>query len=243
MPSIPAQTAVVTLSITYDPVRLHPPGVWDWPELLSMHGLLSVTKSTGSSVGAGNSSSNSTANEPALSLTDISALVFPPGLDSPLSPHPSDNPLFRVRVLPYDLGVRLANLDPNREHFHFEFFPHLNPPRVELWSARAWAESLTRRLRACSSTSTQTPEKGFHARYAALVVTLRNFIARLARLGHEKSVDAAEQFIKNPALDDVLVVMQAPAEIRNEIHAVRELAADLARTGNSSSSSSSNSQS
>lgn len=85
-----------------------------------------------------------------LSPESISALLygFPEFAGArPVSVDPADTPLFRVKIIPFGLGVELKNDDPSEVFFHIELFANASPPRAELWNAQAWHESLTKRFR------------------------------------------------------------------------------------------------
>lgn len=62
-----------------------------------------------------------------------------------LSVHPMDNPIYRVRPIPYDVALLLQQEDPEEHYFHIEFFPRLG--RAELWIATAWKESISRLMK------------------------------------------------------------------------------------------------
>jgi len=100
-----------------------------------------------------------------VNLNDLYHLLY--GFDQffasrPQSIHPHDSPIFKVHVIPFDLGTDIRNSDPDEAFFHVEFYP---PDRAELWNSKAWNESLTKRLRLAGQVTTYycTPDEQLRA--------------------------------------------------------------------------------
>lgn len=228
LPQIPSVRRIVKLSIEYNPDQLPPPAEWDWDLLLANHSVLAIQQLPLDPPSAAD------IVNPELSAKELCTLLFPDDLSSPLSKEPFDYPIHRILVVPYSLGLRLAAQDPHREHFHFEFFPGIKPPRAEIWSRRAWLESTTRRYKAGKLRRETNSNEILLARYnqlrAEILMHLKKLSTsiKLSELG-----DTAEMFIKSDAMDGLFEVLQVPTALQQQIQEVRRLfqaAADQPRT-------------
>ena len=224
LPEIPSSTSDVTLRITYSPERQRDPKFWEWDALLASNGVLAV------SLLQQDTAEQIESISPELSARELAELLYPNNLLDPISPHPRDQPLYRVRVIPYILGKRLAEFDPAREFFHIEFFPGTKPPRAELWSRLAWDQSLTRRLRISAYANEHDPTQIFQQRYAVLVKRIASFVCSVTPTPASKAEQAAENFIRTTTYDEFLTLLKPPADFLNEIQRVRAMIDDLTTT-------------
>lgn len=219
---MPAITRTITLQISYNPETRNALEHWPWDEIISGHGIHFAR------LYFGPTGNNLEIINAELTARELSDLLFPDFGPTPLSQHPRDNPVYRVRVLSYELGMRIAGLDPGREFFHFEFMPNTLPPRVELWSQRAWRDSLSRQLRIGKHNREHDPEVKFLDRYNRLLDELSLYLKRLShQVSLAKARESAEGFIKSPSYDDLLPILQVPADMQKEIREVRQLFAEL----------------
>lgn len=220
LPAIPSQQQQITLQINFDPTRLAPPVHWDWTELLSMHGVGGIQLLQYNN--RQQQAEDTPSSPDSLTAAELAALLYPNELTPPISPDPRDNPIFRVRVVPYAIGVRIANLDPDRRHFHFEFYPLRGT--AEIWSALAWEHSLTRRLRLSAMAREFDPGRDLNQRLENLRQHLIQFIAATLHVPYNKAKEAAEGFISFfEQYEPFWAILNPPAELSAELKAVREL--------------------
>ena len=196
------QTKQLTLTIEYDDSRFHTsPGYWDWTLL----------------IGLPNTTLNVTAViEKDISLErfttkDLFALAFGDtrlSLRKIRSVHLSDCPIHRVKSIPYELGKLLVEQDPEENFFHVEFFTDEATPAAEIWSAQAWKESLTHKLKHSRDDTSEV------ARRQVLMRDIAYFIARTTKCGGARASDVAKLIISfDDSHDYLLEIFKAPAEL------------------------------
>lgn len=216
LPVIPTQRRIIRLSIEYNPDKLPIPESWDWDVLLGQHDVLAVN------VLPPEAPSIADAVNPELTAKELASIIWSEG--SAISPERFDYPIQHVLVLPYDLGLRLSGQDPNRDHFHFEFFPGLIPPRCEVWSKRAWMMSTTRQYRIGRARRESDPVAQMYDRFNQLKTELQIHLKKvssgikLTELGN-----FAEMLIKAETLDNLHEVLQIPSSLMQHIKEVRAL--------------------
>jgi len=155
-----------------------------------------------------------------ISPSDLHSLIY--GFDeyfssSPLSVHPNDRPIFKVHIVPFHIGTSIRNSDPDESKFHVEFYP---PDRAEVWNAKAWCESLTKRLRLAGQVLTffQTEEESRRSTLERLLINHFKSISlsfRHARALTEMLIAGPE----NPHIHDLAIL---PPEIVHQLKQYRE---------------------
>jgi hypothetical protein len=161
-----------------------------------------------------------------ISPADLSRLMFGDSKhwhQSPLSVHTSDSPIQRIKILSPELGRFIAELDPNEEFFHVEFF---GTTHSEVWSALAWRESLTRRLRHNHQHSTDVND---------LVALKQHVIAELTQIigqasreqSHKRAEQTAIALVQFGDINDIILeLVNAPLELRAKLFKLRALITD-----------------
>lgn len=219
------RTTDITLRVTFDDeqVRTHPYH-WDWSLMVNIQGVY---------VDAIKSHDHAPTPEQPVTLETLSpAHLFLLIYDAanaitvpPRSIHPNDHPIERVLVIPHNLGKFLAELDPTESLFHVEFWA----PYAEVWSARAWRESITRRLR--------------HKPNAAQddLVTLKQYvlgqlihaIGRVAKCSHDRAEQTAQALIHfGDQYDAMLDLINIAPELKAKLLKLRALLATNQTTTN-----------
>jgi len=191
-------TKSIILSITYEEGKFSTsPEYWDWSYLIS----LPNTTLTVDQVRL------KPAEDQELNARTIFELMYGEGDGlKPESVHVRDHPIDRVKVVPFNLGKILSTLDPESQFFHIEFFPQRNV--AEIWSRRAWNDSLTRRLRLVKTDDSLVAQRN------SLHSEIRFFIARKSRCGSERADKLAELIISFDSTHDYLLqVLDAPVEL------------------------------
>lgn len=222
LPKLPEKTVSITLNITYNPDELDSPEQWAWNEFLAMHGVQSITiakEKTHAVPPVLTTAPAATAPAASFSARHLHALLYPHSLDTPLSLVPGDCPVYRIRSLPWDLGVLLSNLDPQREFFHFIFYKHLS--RVEVWERHSWDESISKRRALAALPDNDDPLRQLQERYHSVVCRVRDLIMTLTLVNLPTAMAAAEYFITNPAGDQLFQAMLPPEDLRLALLSVR----------------------
>lgn len=132
------------------------------------------------------------------------------------SVHPEDHPIFRVKIVPYLIGSALRNADPDERYFHVEFFP---PDKAEIWEAKAWTDSLTRRLRLAGIVQTyyQTPEESSRAKVERSLI--QHFKSCHLAFRHARAL--TEMLISGPENLTVLQLAGLPTPLAYELQTYR----------------------
>lgn len=137
-----SETATIMLTFAYDPKHFQQsPERWDWMEIIGLSPLyfsILATRPAAAPVPTNLADMNAQLLH-ALMYTHESWSVLTPRLV-----HPADHPIERIKVVPHSIGCLIRDADPSGVYFHVELDP---PHRAEIWSARAWRESITRRIR------------------------------------------------------------------------------------------------
>lgn len=137
-----SETSAITLTFSYDPRHFQQdPTRWDWMDLIGLSPLYFSILAIRPAVAP----SPSNLNE--INTQLLHALMYTHeswGVLTPRLVHPADHPIERIKVVPHNIGCMIRDSDPTGVYFHVELDP---PHRAEIWSARAWRESITRRIR------------------------------------------------------------------------------------------------
>jgi len=201
--------ARITLTIIYDETKFSTsPEHWDWDYLI---GLASTTLRVNSVV------EDRTAND-LFTTSVIWTLIFGDprlSLRTPESVHIHDHPIQRVRSFPLSVGKQLAELDPESNYFHIEFFPAKGI--AEVWSAQAWKESLTRKLKHIQT------DDSLVARRQKVHGELRFFFAQKTRCGADRASALADLLINFGNNNDHLLEMfEAPKALIESLNQLRK---------------------
>jgi len=134
----------------------------------------------------------------------------------PQSIHPEDHPIFRVKLVPFNIGAQIRNADSDEKYFHVEFYP---PFHAEVWQSLAWNESLTRRLRTAGIVQTyfQTEEESARAKIERLLIA--HFKALSLPFRHARAL--TEMLISGPENPTVLQLAGLPEAISHELSQYR----------------------
>lgn len=197
----------IEISIDFDDdnVPQHP-SYWDWTTLINQQGITATVVRA----------EEQPVEQPEIQMLGaaeiFSILYGADHLEEPTrSIHPLDRPIQRVHVLPHSVGAYLAELDPNEKYFHVE----LRPPKfAELWSARAWKDSLTRRLR-------HMPTQYDNSHVALRQAVLSELITIIAKASHKPFVacqQTAAAILAYPEQYDVMLdLLQLSPELRSKL--------------------------
>lgn len=139
--------------------------------------------------------------------------------------HPADQPLYRVKLIPYTLGVELANLDQKEELFHVEFFPEQEPARAEVWHIDAWRDSLSRIIKHKPSLIYAPDDRRLSSEEAAGIFQGELvYILRSLGLSQTNATSAAELLMRGPDYSRIAIILGMKEEtirrlenMRNEI--------------------------
>lgn len=112
---------------------------------------------------------------------------------APLSVHPSDNPIHRVRVVPFAFAERLRIDDPNEDVFHLEFFPKLS--RADVWSSVAWKESLSRILKLKAAAREADPSTPLIEELSYLEEEVKVYLIRIIKLPYKVAAVGAHTIL------------------------------------------------
>ena len=152
-------------------------------------------------------------------LSEIYHLLY--GFDEffavrPESIHPHDSPTFKVHLIPFSLGRELRDADPAESLFHVEFYP---PDRAELWNAKAWSDSLTKRLRVAGQVATYYRSPREQARLDLESSFLRHFKSIGLPFRHARAL--SELLISGPENPSVLQLAALPEELSHALKTYR----------------------
>lgn len=134
--------------------------------------------------------------------------------------HESDYPINRVRVIPVELGVAIKQADPDERYFHVELY--YNPPaHADLWTAKAWQESLTKRLRNVKDGDVLQPVQSLRINEIQIAVNLRASYG----LASEHARHAAEMLLRGDeeTRDEIVRLLNISDIVVQQINRVREL--------------------
>lgn len=132
------------------------------------------------------------------------------------SAHPSDNPVYRIKIVPYDIGQRIYQEDPDESHFHVIFFP---PHKAEVWAVEAWNESLTKRLRniLAATKVEQTPDEIIRADLLHSLIAFYRSIGLTYKLAHQ----TADHLLSTKDPSAVLSISFLPDTLATKLHEYR----------------------
>ena len=170
-----------------------------------------------------------------LSLADIRNLIY--GFDQfdfqrPLSCHPNEFPMFKIKIVPIEIGVTLAALDPDELYFKVFNIFLAKPPRSEIWHKRAWDESMTRKCGYKPATDYSGNGTTLHDRVQNLVYELTHSLS-LSGITHRQAKVYAEQFVYGPTISkDLLSITPVDQTLTDRLFKMRDLLATESTTNN-----------
>lgn len=201
--------AKITLTIEYDETKFRTaPAYWDWDYLI---GLSSATLRVDQVI------EERLAND-LFSTAVIWTLIFGDprlSLRTPESVHVNDHPIQKVKSFPLSVGKQLSELDPEGNFFHIEFFPGKGV--AEVWSAHAWKESLTRKLKHVNN------DDSLVARRNKVRNELRFFFAQKTHCGNERATALADLLLNfGNDNDNLLEMFEAPHALIESLNQLRK---------------------
>jgi hypothetical protein len=197
----------IKLRVTYSTLHYNHPTTWDWSALIGLHhASVRVISITDADINIGN----------LFAIRELHNLIFHNSPHAIRSVHPSDTPILRIHVIAVDVARRLAELDPDENIFHLEFFPA--SPIAELWSAQAWNESLTRRLR---HSALKANDNSLASRTTALKSELAAAILTKLRVPREDATATALVCMSTPQMDSMLESLGISPSLINDIRSLR----------------------
>lgn len=198
------QQTTIVLTISYDPEKFFSsPEYWDWSSLVG----LSNTQLVVNSVHVKPVDGAEFTTEVLASLMWGSQEF---SLRTPRSVDLRDHPIERVKCLPHNIGKLLAEADPEGNQFHIEWYP--SEGVAEVWSKRAWENSLTKRLKHVTGNDSDV------ARRNRLRSELRFHFAKTAKCGSEQAEKLADLIINfGDANDFLLDTFQAPETLKQQL--------------------------
>jgi hypothetical protein len=134
--------------------------------------------------------------------------------------HPSDIPIFKVKVIPYELGFLIKQSDPDEVYFHVELYA-APPVRADLWSAIAWKESLTKRLRNVRT----TPEDNLPAEIRSTIHKVSVELHTSYGLSPTHARECANILLTGEQFDELVEILSLTHIILDPIKKLRELIA------------------
>lgn len=162
-----------------------------------------------------------TLNSITLSLPTLSSLLY--SFDEffgerPASLNIHDRPIFLILIIPYALGVQIRNADIEEKFFHIEFDP-AHPDRADLWNSKAWAESLTKRLRLAGQVATyaMSPREVLRSELSGKLLLF--FKSCKLKFSHAQAM--TEFLISGPDSPTVLQLAGLPADISHLLQSYR----------------------
>ena len=170
-----------------------------------------------------------------LSLADIRNLIY--GFDQfdfqrPLSCHPNEFPMFKIKIVPIEIGVTLAALDPDELYFKVFNIFLAKPPRSDIWHKRAWDESMTRKCGYKPATDYSGNGTTLHDRVQNLVYELTHSLS-LSGITHRQAKVYAEQFVYGPTISkDLLSITPVDQTLTDRLFKMRDLLATESTTNN-----------
>ena len=146
-----------------------------------------------------------------------------------LSTH--DRPFFPIRIVPLEIGTLLRDTDPQEKYFHVEF----TPSQAEVWNAKAWQDSITRRLRiaGASVSSQQSPEE---ALYSSTSSSLIHYFTRQCRMRFAHAQAMAEYLLTGPENPTLLQHAGLPLDLSSNVTKYRDLISSTNRSESSQES-------
>lgn len=153
---------------------------------------------------------------------------------TPTSIHPNDRPIYKVRIIPLDLGKQIAAEDNEEKYFHVELFPLLN--RAELWNAQAWRESISRRIKLATVARDADPSTPLIVRLNHLEEQLKHALCSQIHLRYANASGVAVLVLRGALTPDqqaFIELLGLPAELLLSIKQTKD---ELARINNPNSS-------
>lgn len=134
--------------------------------------------------------------------------------------HPLDHPIHRVKVIPVELGVLIKQHDPTERYFHVEIY-YTTPAHADLWTAQAWQESLTKRLRNVKDGEILQPVQSLRINEIQVAINLRASYG----LASEHARHAAEMLLRGDeeTRDEIIKLLNLSDIIIQQVNKVREL--------------------
>lgn len=166
-----------------------------------------------------------------LSITDLHSLLY--SYDQffgcrPVHLSTHDRPFFPIRIVPLEIGTLLRDTDPQEKYFHVEF----TPSQAEVWNAKAWQDSITRRLRiaGASVSSQQSPEE---ALYSSTSSSLIHYFTRQCRMRFAHAQAMAEYLLTGPENPTLLQHAGLPLDLSSNVTKYRDLISSTNRSESS----------
>lgn len=144
-----------------------------------------------------------------------------------LSTH--DRPFFPIRIVPIEIGTLLRDTDPAEKYFHVEF----TPSQAEVWNSKAWADSITRRLRIAGAfvSSQQSPEE---ALYSSTSASLIHYFTRQCRMRFAHAQAMAEYLLTGPENPTLLQHAGLPLDLSSNVTKYRDLISNRSESSSES---------
>lgn len=140
----------------------------------------------------------------------------------PLSVHPSDSPIQRVRVLPLQLAQQIKLEDPHEDVFHIEEFPAHG--RADLWSTVAWRESLSRQLKLKASQKAADPTTPLLDQLHSIEAEIITYLIQTVHLPTRIAIVGAETITRNTLTKDqeaFIQIITLPQELLDRLTTVK----------------------
>lgn len=156
-----------------------------------------------------------------LSLPDLYSLLY--SFDQffgerPIHLSDHDRPIFPIRIVPLHIGTLLRDTDKEEKYFHVEFTPH----QAEVWNAKAWMDSITRRLRIAGHTA-HAKQSPIEALYSSTNSKLIFYFTRQCHMRHAHAQAMAEYLLNGPENPTLLQHAGLPLDISTSLKQYREL--------------------
>lgn len=138
--------------------------------------------------------------------------------------------MFKIKIVPIEIGVTLAALDPDELYFKVFNIFLAKPPRSEIWHKRAWDESMTRKCGYKPATDYSGNGTTLHDRVQNLVYELTHSLS-LSGITHRQAKVYAEQFVYGPTISkDLLSITPVDQTLTDRLFKMRDLLATESTT-------------
>jgi len=146
----------------------------------------------------------------------------------PLSIHPSDSPIQRVRVIPLALAQQIKIEDPHEDVFHVEEFPAHN--RADLWSSIAWKESLSRQIKLKASIRAADPTTPLLEQLHNIEAEIVTYLIQQVFLPPRIAIIGAETITRSNLTQDqeaFIKLITLPQELLDRLTRIKQSLADI----------------
>lgn len=154
------------------------------------------------------------------STLDLYGLLY--GFDEyfgrrPRSVSRHETPEFKVRVVPYTIGVLIKNADEEESLFHVEL--HATDNTADIWHAATWRTSISRKLRTVGDYCNlpTTDRERLHADLRGRL--LKHFSSTYYNFKHALAL--TELFLAGPMRPEYLQLAALPAELADMLSKYR----------------------